>query len=80
MALKTHYKYIHFVKLVQRPKTSAWRCRNNRDNSELGIVDWYSPWRQYCYFPGSMSVHSTGCLDDIGDFIRQLAQDRQEEL
>ncbi|MCK4245312.1 MAG: hypothetical protein KAX20_06780 [Candidatus Omnitrophica bacterium] len=50
---------------------------NNKSQGELGVVKWYPAWRQYCYFPTTQAVYSKGCLDDIGDFIRQLQVWRQ---
>ena len=69
--IKTNYKYLHFVKTEDKPKTSVWSCKT-RDDTELGIVKWFSSWRQYCYFPICQAVYSAGCLDDISSFMRQL--------
>ena len=71
--MKTEYQYIHFSELIPQGKTSKWSCRNLKSNEELGIVKWHSGWRQYCYFPTVEAVYSNGCLNDIVDFIRQLA-------
>jgi hypothetical protein len=69
--MNEYYQFIHFVKITVGPK-SDWSCRNNRSGEELGQVKWYQPWRQYCYFPTVQAVYSTGCLNDIRDFIEQL--------
>jgi hypothetical protein len=66
------YEYVHFVHIEDKPKTSVWSCRMNRTDNELGQVKWYSPWRQYCYFPTVQAVYSAGCLKDIEDFIKKL--------
>ena len=66
------YKYIHFVKTEDLPKTAIYSCRNNSNGEELGIVRWYSPWRQYCFLPTTPAVYSKGCLDDIGSFMAGL--------
>ena len=71
------YKYIHFVKLEQKAKTSVWACCNNRSGSELGQIKWYGPWRQYCFFPEMEMVFSASCLEDINDFIEQLKRTRR---
>jgi hypothetical protein len=70
--MKTKYKYIHFKKIVDKPKTSIWSCLNNKSGAELGRIKWYAPWRKYCYFPTVQAVYDTGCLKDIIDFISQL--------
>ena len=72
--MKTQYKYIRFEKTEDKPKTSVWSCRNNRSSEELGIIKWYSGWRQYCYFPLTQAVYSAGCLEDINSFIGQLKE------
>ena len=70
--LKTRYKYIHFLKIADKPKTSVWSCCNNKSEEELGQIKWYPGWRQYCYFPTTQAVYSVGCFEDVNDFMRQL--------
>ena len=70
--MKTKYKFIHFVKIADKPKTSVWRCHNNRSNKELGRIAWHPAWRQYVYEPACQAVYSVGCFEDINDFIKQL--------
>ncbi len=77
--VKTRYEYLHFEKVADKPKTSVWSCRTNRNNDELGTIKWYGPWRQYCYFPTVQAVYNTGCLNDINDFISQLKNERDEK-
>lgn len=74
--MKTHYEYIHFEKVAETTKTSKWICRSNRSNSDLGIVKWYGPWRQYCLVT-SGAVFNSGCLSDVIDFIQQLMDERK---
>jgi len=70
--MKTEYKYIRFTWVMDKPKTSVWHCRNKRNEGILGTIEWYGPWRQYCFFPVSTTVFNVSCLSDINDFIRQL--------
>lgn len=72
------YEHIHFVKLSDKPRTSVWSCRNNNSGLELGEVEWYPSWRQYCFCPNAGTVFSGGCLADIQDFIKDRADDRGE--
>jgi hypothetical protein len=80
--IKTHYQFLHFQRMVDKPMTLQFHCFTH-SSDELGIVKWYSPWRQYCYFPLEQAVYSAGCLTDISDFCRQLdaiqKSDRQGE-
>lgn len=70
--MKTNYKYIHFVKVADKPKTTVWECMNSKHSEKLGIIKWYAPWRQYCYFSTVQAVYNIGCLNDITDFIASL--------
>jgi hypothetical protein len=72
--MKTRYQYIHFV---QTTNPKVWICENNKSGEELGQVQWYQPWRQFCYFPSCPAVYSVGCLSDINDFIAQLTAEKQ---
>lgn len=78
--MKTKYKFIHFVKIADKPKTSVWSCRTQGGSNlidhqefELGTIEWYLPWQQYCYFPTVQDVYSVRYLEDINDFIKQLS-------
>lgn len=70
--MTTKYKYIHFIKIEDKPKTSVWQCLNNKSKAELGVVKWYPSWRQYCFFTTYQAVFNNSCLLDISDFISQL--------
>jgi len=68
------YRYIQFVKQERQPKkiTDNYSCQTRAGGVEIGVVEWYRPWRQYCYFPTISAVYSKGCLCDIADFIGKL--------
>ena len=71
------YKYIHFVKVADKAKTAVWECRNNRSSDGLGTVEWYGPWRQYCFCPEVATVFNTSCLADIQDFLDKVNRERK---
>jgi hypothetical protein len=76
--MKTQYEYLVFVNVPDSiMKTSVWNCNNRKSGETLGVVKWYSGWRQYCYFPCVQAIYSEGCLKDIIDFINQLKEDRK---
>ncbi len=75
--MKLNYQFINFKLVEHKPKTSVYSCCNNKSGGELGVVKWYSAWRQYCYFPTVQAVYSKGCLADIKDFIEQLNEVRR---
>ena len=72
--MKTDYEYLRFVERSRPPglKTGIYSCRNRKSDTELGIVRWHGPWRQYCYVPTVQAVYSGGCLQDIAGFIARL--------
>ena len=74
------YKHIRFVKQISGGKTSVWNCHNKSNGTVLGAVEWYGPWKRYCYFPELhlAMVYSAGCLDDIADFIKTEMQNRKD--
>lgn len=73
------YKYIHFVKTKDKPKTSEWECRNNRSDEVLGWVEWYGPWRQYCFCPDGGMVFNVGCMENIIDFVKKCGEWHREK-
>ena len=77
--IQTQYEYVNFVKLEMKMprKTDVWYCRTNSFGI-LGKVKWYATWRQYCFFPEERTVFSKGCMEDIGDFTRQLMEARKK--
>ena len=70
----TDYKYIYFIKVKDKPKTSVWHCKNKSNNDLLGVIEWYGPWRQYCFNPHPYTVFNFTCLDHINNFINQLRE------
>jgi len=77
------YKHIEFFEGYRKPgmKTKVWVCMN-KNEVMLGVVRWYGPWRQYCFFPDKDTVFSKSCLDDIKDFVlvQQHTHKRLKEL
>ena len=74
------YQYIHFKVLDDTRKTTVWQCLSNRSNDCLGLVKWYGPWRQYCFFPFGETVFNVGCMNDVCDFIKRQRDERKKKL
>jgi len=75
--MRTAYKYINFIKVADKPKTSVWHCNSNSGDYIIGIVKWNPGWRQYCFFPENETVFSNGCMQDISNFIVELRKGEQ---
>jgi hypothetical protein len=73
------YKYLTFNELEPKPKTRQFEVKNKAYGTLLGYVNWYSPWRKYCFstIPSSGLVFDAGCLADIQDFINSLMVERR---
>jgi len=76
--MKTEYRYIYFIKVDDKAKTSVWHCLNKKSHILLGIVQWFGPWSQYCFLPEPKTVFNVGCHKDIDDFIDQLSGKHSE--
>lgn len=70
-------KYIHFIRVEDKPKTSVWSVRNNSGRYQIGIVAWNPGWRQDRFTPDEGMVFSRGCLNDISEFIRSVMEMRK---
>ncbi len=64
-------KYMTFVKVGQKPKTSEWHIFNNESGFVLGRISWYGSWRQYVVDMAEVTFNN-GCLDTISQFLTQL--------
>jgi len=77
--INQYYEYIQFRELFSKGKTKYFECINNKSSNRLGIIKWYGPWRQYCFFPEPGTIFSKGCLFDIYNFIEELMNDRKNK-
>jgi len=67
------YKFFTVQCLPTEPgrKTPRYAILNNRSGNLLGIIEWYGPWRQFCFFPEAGTVWSNGCLAGVQDAIKR---------
>lgn len=59
-------------------KTCIWSILGS-DGVELGTVEWYPRWRQYCFMPHSYCVFSAGCLRELAAFLDSVKQERNTQ-
>jgi len=79
--MKTEFEYLKFKKVQDKPKTSVWHIFNKKSDFILGHVAWYPSWRQYCALFAAETVFSSGCLDDISEFVTELnSQHKKNKL
>ena len=49
----------------------------DRSGGFLGVVAWYTKWRQYCFEPNTQTVFSMGCMLDLADFVRRVNKEHK---
>ena len=76
---QARYKYIHFVKVKEKPRTAVYECRNNRSSEDIGQVGWYGPWRQYVFEAEMGAVFNNQCLLDIASFLFNLNREHKRK-
>jgi hypothetical protein len=77
--VEKRYRFIHITDISSKPKANVYGVFNNANSYCLGTIEWYVPWRQYCFIPLSGTVFSAGCLADIMDFIKNEAGKEQKD-
>jgi hypothetical protein len=73
--MKTKYKFIYFEEVrsdLFQDEKKSFKMKNNRSKKTLGTIDWYEPWKRYCFIPSDLAVFDDSCLSDIIHFIGQL--------
>lgn len=69
-------KYLKFVLVKFKPKTNVYAVISINHDDELGRIEWFPRWRQYCFMPLGMTVWNTNCLDDIQKFLNTIMASR----
>lgn len=70
--------YIRFEMLEKKPKTEVYGIFSLSDNSLLGKVYWYAPWRQYILDPWRDTIWNRNCLGEVRKFIDELMDARKK--
>lgn len=47
----------------------VYRIYNNKSKTQIGIISWYKPWKEYVFSSMSECVFNNACLRDVLDFI-----------
>jgi len=73
-------QYLVFDELeTPKRKTKVINVINIKGDDVIGMIEWYGPWRQYCFFPEFDTVWNMTCLNDINELIQKLMKDRKTE-
>jgi len=71
-------RFLEFIFLDTGTKTRVWLVKSKRHGNDLGLIKWFSRWRQYAFFPDAETVWNPECLRDICDLICGLMDDRKK--
>ena len=68
---------LKFDELADTGKTKVWGiCGLNETN--LGVIEWYAPWRRYCFFPHEDMLFDISCLTQVVSFMDVEMNKRNE--
>ena len=72
-------KYLIFdAETIEGRKTKLIHIINKSSINEIGTIEWYVNWRQYCFMPSLEfdTVWNNTCLTDILSVIDMLMKER----
>jgi len=76
-------KYMQIELVEKKPRTCIFHIQTGTSGVNgilLGIVKWYPPWRQYCFFTVGNRIFSRGCQNDIIKFIDELMENHKPKM
>jgi len=79
-APKLKSEYMEAFPIEKKPKTWIYGVVSHRWGDKLGLVRWYAPWRQYCFFPENGTIFNPTCMGAIIQFIKDLMKERRKSL
>lgn len=59
-------------------KTAVVEVVNVTSGVRLGFINWYGPWRQYCFNPNSATIFNMQCLREIADICDNLTRNQRK--
>lgn len=79
MAIIKETKYLKFDAYnIPKRKTMMVSVINISSGDEIATIEWYGPWRQYCFMPSFEfnTVWNNTCLTDVISVIDMLMKAR----
>lgn len=76
-------KYLRFECVENLPiklKTEIWQVHSNSSNVILGMIRWYSPWRQYVFEPSDGTIFNIDCMNEISQQVASLTKQHRALL
>jgi uncharacterized protein YprB with RNaseH-like and TPR domain len=72
-------QYLRFVEFEKKQKTKVIAVMNKHHEEIIGMIKWFSRWRQYCFFPTNNTVWNINCLNDVNLVITMLTDERKKK-
>lgn len=73
-------KYIIIKLMRKKPKTNVYEIINISSQTRIGVIKWYSRWRQYCFFPNQDTIWNSDCMALIIIFLETANKAHKENL
>ena len=70
-------EYMDAIPIERKPSTWVYGIVSHKWGSKLGLVKWYAPWRQYCFFPENDTIFNPTCMETIIQFVKDLMKERR---
>lgn len=61
-------------------KTRTWQVLSRHRADVLGIIKFYSPWRQFVFAPSPGCLFNSGCMEDLIAACKASTQDWKDGL
>ena len=62
-------EYIEIIFREKPKKTKIYEVMSKGGAGALGLIKWFGPWRQYCFFPYQGSIWNKDCLKFVEEFL-----------
>jgi hypothetical protein len=73
-------KYLKFFKESNiHKKTFTIQVVNISMGKTIGLILWYTHWRQYCFHPNRDTIWNKDCLTSINEVITLLMDERKKK-
>jgi len=70
-------QYIDFHEIAGTGKTKVISVDSRSGGYRLGLITWYSNWRQYVLEAEPHVVWNVGCLRDVESYMQELMNERR---
>ena len=49
----------------------------SKKRDQLGVIQWFPPFRKYAFIPTSGTVYDLACLKDLCDFLEKIGREHK---